>query len=261
MSRPDSEPEYDENFFARLEMMWGEGFLSPGGAEEVRAIASNAEIAGKRVLDIGSGAGGAALLLARELAASSVIGIDIVPALIARARKLTSSADRVRFELVEPGPFPFEPGSFDIVFTKDALLHFPDKDQAFAEIYRVLVPDGAFIGSDWLAGENIARCPAWARFLELRRPSFAMVDAKAMIAAMRRAGFEDIRTVDRNAWFAKTAERDVQDVEGHLREPLLGLLGEMGYREWLDVRNAVAGAARSGALRPTHLFARKPQKR
>jgi phosphoethanolamine N-methyltransferase len=260
MSRPDTEPEYDENFFVRLEMMWGEGFLSPGGAEEVRTIASTTEIAGKRVLDIGSGAGGAALLLAREFGASRVVGIDVVPALVERARELASGIDRVRFERVEPGPFPFEPSSFDVVFTKDALLHFPDKNQAFAEISRVLVAGGVFIGSDWLAGENIARCPAWARFIELRRPSFAMVGAEAMIAAMRRAGFEDIRTVDRNAWFADAAERDVATVEGPLRAALLGVLGEAGYREWLDVRNAVAGAARSGALRPTHLFAQRPQK-
>lgn len=260
MSRPETEPEYDQNFIARLELMWGEGFLSPGGAEEARAIASNTEIAGKRVLDIGSGAGGAALLLARELGASRVVGIDVVPTLVERARQLASGIDNVRFEVVEPGPFPFEPESFDVVFTKDALLHFPDKTRAFAEIYRVLVPCGVFIGSDWLAGENIARCPAWARFLELRRPSFAMVDAETMVAAIGRAGFVDVRTLDRNAWFAVAAERDVETVEGPLRAPLLGLLGEAGYREWLDVRNAIAGAARSGALRPTHLFARKPQK-
>ena len=43
-----------------------------------------------------------------------------------------------------PGPLPFTDASFDVVFSKDALLHVPDKDALFAEIFRVLKPGGVF---------------------------------------------------------------------------------------------------------------------
>src|SRR3546814_4532350 len=60
-------------------------------------------------------------------------------------------ADRVDFRLVEPGPLPFAAGRFDAVFSKDALIHIPDKQGLYAEVLRVLRPGGAFAASDWLA--------------------------------------------------------------------------------------------------------------
>ena len=62
---------------------------------------------------------------------------------------------------------------------------------------------------------------------------------------------------DRNAWFVEIAARDVRAVEGNFRDKLRQLLGEEGYAEWLAVRRAIAGAALSGALRPTHMRALK----
>jgi SAM-dependent methyltransferase len=260
-TQPDK-PEYEESFIERLELMWGKGFLSPGGADEVRAILSGEDLARKRVLDIGCGAGGAALLLVREYDVAEVVGIDVVPLLVEKARRLSSRTglgDRIVVKLVEPGRLPFEDGAFDAVFTKDSLLHMPDKLAAFREIHRVLRPGGLFLGSDWLAGENINHCESWARFMELRRPSFVMVRAEAMIEAMRASGFENIAATDRNAWFVNIAAHDLHAVEGPLRDELQRLLGSEAYHDWLAVRRAIAGAASSGALRPTHLRSVKPR--
>jgi phosphoethanolamine N-methyltransferase len=261
LSRPSESPEYDENFIRLLEMMWGEGFLSPGGAGEVAAILAGEELAGTTVLDIGSGAGGAALKIGREYAAAQVTGIDVVPELVERSRRLCAAAGlsgRVSFEFVVPGPLPFADAAFDVVFTKDALLHIPDKVGMFREISRVLRPDGRFLGSDWLAGENIGQCQHWARFMELRRPSFVMTDRRTMAQAMRDAGLVDVKWVDRSEWFAQAARGDVASVEGPQRERFLQFLGPTSYEGWLAVRRAIAGAAASGALRPTHLKGRKP---
>jgi phosphoethanolamine N-methyltransferase len=261
LSRPSETPEYDENFIRLLEMMWGEGFLSPGGAGEVAAILAGEVLAGTTVLDIGSGAGGAALKIGREYAVAQVTGIDVVPELVERSRRLCEAArlcDRVSFELVAAGPLPFADGAFDIVFTKDALLHVPGKIGMFREITRVLRPGGRFLGSDWLAGENIGRCPHWAKFLELRRPSFVMTDRQTMFQAMNNAGLVDVKSFDRSEWFAQTARADVESVEGRQRERFQQFLGPSAYEGWLAVRRAIAGAAASGALRPTHLKGRKP---
>jgi len=254
-------PEYEESFIRRLEIMWGEGFLSPGGADEVGAILGNEDLFGAQVLDIGSGAGGAALLLAREYAARRVIGVDIVPELVERSRRLCEAAgmsQRVSFELVVPGPLPFVADSIDVIFTKDSLLHFPDKVAIFQEIFRVLRPGGRFLCSDWLAGKNIAQCQAWSKFLELRRPSFVMVNVETMVQTMGEAGFVDVTAVDRTSWFTEAAQRDVEAVEGPQRASLQELLGETEYGIWVAVRHAIAEAAAFGALRPTHLRGRKP---
>jgi phosphoethanolamine N-methyltransferase len=263
MARSASTPEYDAGFIRRLELMWGEGFLSPGGAGEVRAILAGEDLRGAVVLEVGSGAGGAALLMARECGIARIHGIDVVPELVERSRRLFEAAglqDRASFALTAPGPLAFDDDAFDVVFTKDAFLHMPDKAGIFREVFRVLKPGGRFLGSDWLAGPNIAQCPAWASFLELRRPSFVMVDAAEMTRAMVQAGFIGVASTDRSDWFKATASRDVERVEGPLRQDLMECFGQPQYEEWLAVRRAIAGAAASGALRPTHLKGWKPDK-
>ena len=52
---PDHAPEYDDRAIRFLEALWGEGFLSPGGPDEVRRIVEDIDFSGKRVLDIGCG--------------------------------------------------------------------------------------------------------------------------------------------------------------------------------------------------------------
>ena len=50
-----SDTEYPVHFVDRLESLWGIGFLSPGGADEVKKITKGIEVSGKEILDIGCG--------------------------------------------------------------------------------------------------------------------------------------------------------------------------------------------------------------
>ena len=68
---------YDQQVIAFLEEIWGDGFLSPGGADEVRRVLQGVSIDGKMVIDIGCGSGACAILLAKEYNAKGVIGIDV----------------------------------------------------------------------------------------------------------------------------------------------------------------------------------------
>jgi phosphoethanolamine N-methyltransferase len=55
IGRPGEPGEYDEGMLALLQIIWGEGFLSPGGADELARILEGSDIAGCQVLDIGCG--------------------------------------------------------------------------------------------------------------------------------------------------------------------------------------------------------------
>src|SRR5215468_1592821 len=119
-----SDTEYPWHFVDRLEIVWGVGFLSPGGADEVKEITKDVEVSGKEVLDIGCGTGGPDIVLANELNAGRIVGIDVEPSLLERARRNARSAgasDRIDFRLVEPGILPFIENQFDLVFSKDAM--------------------------------------------------------------------------------------------------------------------------------------------
>lgn len=127
---------YSDEETARLELIWGEGFLSPGGPAEIARILGGHDVAGARVLDIGSGAGGAAMTLVREHDAGFVVGVDVQDELVSLAAARTAAAgldDRVVDRLVEPGPLPLPDVSFDVVFSKDAIIHVADKLALYEE--------------------------------------------------------------------------------------------------------------------------------
>ena len=131
---------YDKTFTDALQFVWGAGFLSPGGAKAVADLLDGQDIAGARVLDIGSGLGGMDLLLVTAHGAGQVVGIDVDPWLVEQARGLAAAqglGDRVAFQLVEPGALPFEAASFDVVVSKDAMIHIADKAAIYGEVLRV----------------------------------------------------------------------------------------------------------------------------
>ena len=128
----------------------GENF-HPGGAELTFQLAAHLRLtAGSVVLDVASGKGASALLLA-ETFGCRVIGVDLSEANIeqsrseARARKVNSL---VSFELADAERLPFADASFDAVLCECAFCTFPDKSTAAREFARVLKPGGQVGVSD-----------------------------------------------------------------------------------------------------------------
>jgi phosphoethanolamine N-methyltransferase len=247
---------YTDEFIDRLETLWGEGFLSPGGPEEVEEIVKGVDLAGKSVLDIGCGTGGAEIVLAAGLEGGRLTAIDVEEKMTTRTRKRVADAglaDKIDVQLVAPGPLDFPDASFDVVFSKDAMVHIPDKAALFHDVLRVLRPGGLFTASDWLVGENADTSPEWARFCELAHLDFHFVTSGEMEMAMRDAGFERVSTIDRNAWYAPLTVREVEQLEGPLRDRIIEVSDEATHKRWLKMRRALRDSVGVGALRPTHL--------
>lgn len=252
--------QYADEFIDRLHLVWGSGFLSPGGPEEVAEVCRGLDLKDAHVLDIGCGTGGPSIALARDMGAR-VLGIDIEPQLLDRARTLADQAgvaDQVEFRQVTPGPLPFDDNSFDVVFSKDALIHIPDKQALYADIMRVLKPGGALAASDWLAGEHADNDDTFQHYLSLVPLDYTMATAAQTVNVMRKAGFENVTSTDRNAWYAELAPLEVARIEGPLRDKIIEVSNAETYEKWLAIRRALAAAALSGGLRPTHLRGYNP---
>ncbi|MDB6084840.1 MAG: Phosphoethanolamine N-methyltransferase, partial [Gammaproteobacteria bacterium] len=198
-----SEPgEYDEGMLALLQIIWGDGFLSPGGAAELARVLEGSDITGCHVLDIGCGLGAIDELLVTQYGASSVVGIDIDPALLEglRARiERAGLASRIYGVEVKPGPLPFAAESFDVVFSKDSLVQIPDKAAIFGEVRRVLRPGGRFLASDWLRGGTGDYSPQMMEYFRLEGIAYNMASLEESAAALRDAGFVDVEIRDRHA--------------------------------------------------------------
>ena len=100
---------------------------------------------GEHVVDAGSGAGIDSLIAARMVGpAGHVIGVDMTPEMLAKARRNAARAGLTHVEFregyLESLPVPDEWA--DVVISNGALNLVPNKEQALAEMYRVLKPGG-----------------------------------------------------------------------------------------------------------------------
>ncbi len=258
----EAHQEYDDNLMALLEAIWGEGFMSPGGNDEIDRYLVGVDLRGRRVLDIGCGLGGVDLHLIRGHGAARVIGIDIEDWLIDRCRALATKHgvdDRAEFMLVEPGPLPFEAGSFDAVTSKDSIIHIADKHALAADIFRVLEPGGVFAASDWLAGYDGEPSAEMQAYIEAEGLDFNLASADTFADALSAAGFVDIEIVDRNEWYRQQARAERELLTDALFDELTSTVGREFLEHEIDVWDKLIIAVDQGQLRPTHLRCKKPQ--
>lgn len=182
---------YGDNMLNMLQAIWGRGFLSPGGAEEIGRLIGDANLTGASVLDIGSGAGGAAITLIRKHGVGYVTGMDVEDTVITHARALVAEEGlnaKIGFVKAAPGPLPFPPQTFDVAFSKDSLVHIPAKGPLMAEVFRVLRPGGRFIASDWLIGHDGPPSPEMAAYIAAEDLDFGMISPAGFAVAMQDAG-------------------------------------------------------------------------
>lgn len=245
----------------RLELIWGEGFLSPGGPAEVARILGGIDIAGLNVLDIGSGAGGVGITLVRDHGAGSVVGVDVQPEFVDLAGERSVAAglgDRVTYRLIEPGPLPFDGSSFDVVFSKDAIIHVHEKEALFGEAFRVLRPGGRLLVGDWLRGHEDALTPQVEAFIEAAGHAFAMVSLRDIAAMVARVGFAAVEVDDRRLWYLGEATTELERLRGEMRPGFVERWGEDAARGEIQFWEVLVASLTTGALSPGHTRARKP---
>ena len=256
----DNDIHYPPEFIAKLEMLWGDGFLSPGGPPEVAEILTGLDLSGQSVLDIGCGVGGIDVLLAETYGAGSVLGIDIEDPVLDRARERVAERGldgKVSFQRVDPGPLPFEDASFEVVFSKDAMIHIPDKQALYADVLRILKPGGLFVASDWLkgfSGPYSDTMNAWIKGVGLE---FEMASVQETQSALEAAGFVDVEVRSRNDWYRDEGRNELKRIGGELRDAAIDLLGEDGHRNWLTTRENMIKVLDAGEFCPSHMRARR----
>ena len=139
-----------------------DGRLHPGGEELTLRAAELAGIGeGSRVLDVASGAGTTAALLAREPGAE-VVGVELNESAVAEARAAAADAGldgAVSFAQGDAGALSLADASVDAVLCECSLCLFEDKLAAVREMARVLRPGGSVVVADVTVNREILPAP------------------------------------------------------------------------------------------------------
>ena len=166
--------------------------------------------AGETVLDLGAGAGFDCFLARRAVGAEGhVIGVDMTPEMVSRARELARAADcvNVDFRLGEIEHLPVADDSVDVIISNCVINLSPDKPAVFREAFRVLKPGGRLAVSDVVATAELP-----AEWLDDMQMLSACISGAATVdqveAMLREAGFVaiDIRPKEESREFIRDWE-------------------------------------------------------
>ena len=207
-----------------------------------------------RVLDVGCGTGTTSIAAARH--ARQVLGVDLSPVLIERARARAARHANMAFEVADAQTAAFEP-TFDVVISRFGLMFFADPRAAFANLRRALVPGGRLVTvcwqsldrNDWMRvpGNALAQVVPLGDLAEPGQPGpFSLSSPDELTNLLGDTGWDDI-TVD--GWTfpvpvggARSLDNAVEFVRGGSlgRSALAGVSPAVERRALDCVRDALA---------------------
>ncbi len=253
------EDEYTPALTTLLQMLWGEGMLSPGGEQHLDEIIKELDLQDKLVLDIGCAIGGFDVLLAHKYGAR-VIGLDVEAPLVEQGRKRVKDAglsDRIDLRLCDPGPLLFDDEEFDIVFGKDSWIHIEDKRAFFAEVFRVLKPGGILTAGDWLRSDRPYNDDMYY-FFKMEGLTYHMDTLENYGAILRETGFVEVNLIDIHHEYQQMAHKEYKQLQGPLNQTLLETLGQERHDHFIENWRALTVVVDAGDLRPGRLRAYTP---
>lgn len=193
-----------------------------------------------RVLDIGSGYGGAARFLAHTYKCQ-ITALNLSAVENARARELNAAQGLSDHIEVVGGSFetiPYPEASFDVVWSQDAILHSGFREKVLAEVVRVLKPGGHFVFTDPMQADD---CPPGVLQPILERihleslgsPAFYQQTA-ASLGLIQQAYIE--YTPQLVMHYTRVLQETERQVDTLLAQVSLGYIERMkkGLRRWIE---------------------------
>jgi ubiquinone/menaquinone biosynthesis C-methylase UbiE len=114
---------------------------------------------GERLLDLGCGTGALLLELVRKGASHRLSGLDLSPAMLARAQATLPKT--VHLAAGDVGALPWQANSLDVVVSSSSFHYWEYPEQALREVRRVLRPGGRVVLTDWCADYFVCRLYDW----------------------------------------------------------------------------------------------------
>ena len=252
--------EYFPNMITMLELIWGDGYMAPGGPGNVARLLRGLDTKGKRILDIGCGIGGPVFEMVRTHGAT-VVGIDLEAPLIERAQqdaKKHGLSDQCTFQTVEAGPLPFDDQTFDIVISSGAFTQISDKSGILGESLRVLKPGGHVSCYDWLKPAGDEYSDDMLYWFKVEGLTYALETLESYAQVLRDVGFVDIDSEDATDWYRQKAREEYTLIKGDLYPRMVELLGQEDADHFVENWRAMVVVIDKGEMRQGYSRGRRP---
>jgi len=140
------------------------------------------------VLDLGCGVGWATRVLAQKAARGIVLGIDLSDRMIGQARSAYRNPHNALFLVADASGIPCSQGFFSSVLAAESIYYYPELDQSFCEVHRVLKPGGkAFFLNSYYAENTYGH--EWAKHIDI---PVQLLGTNDYVAALKKCGFATV---------------------------------------------------------------------
>ncbi|XP_057472967.1 phosphomethylethanolamine N-methyltransferase [Actinidia eriantha] len=246
--------QYKCNGILRYERVFGQGFVSTGGIETTKEFVAKLDLKpGQKVLDVGCGIGGGDFFMAENFNVH-VVGIDLsinmVSFALERAIGLNCS---VEFEVADCTKKTYEDNTFNVIYSRDTILHIQDKPALFKSFYKWLKPGGKVLISDYCKSAG-PPSPEFAAYIKQRGYDLHSVEAYSQM--LRDAGFDKVIAEDRTDQFMEVLQRELNVVEKE-KEEFIQDFSEEDYNDIVGGWNAKLVRSSSGEQRWGLFIAKK----
>ncbi|XP_033117626.1 phosphoethanolamine N-methyltransferase-like isoform X1 [Anneissia japonica] len=226
--------QYTQNGILRYERIFGPGFVSTGGKDTTEEFVAMLDLKpGQKVLDVGSGIGGGDFYIEQKYGAD-VLGIDSSVNIVEIAMERSPADTKVQFQICDVTTVEFGSESFDVVYSRDTLLHIADKPAVFKKFMRWLKPGGKLLISDYCHGD----CEHSEKFKSyVAQRGYVLYTVQRYGKMLEEDGFVNVKAEDRSKQFASILKQERAQTEAN-KQDFIKDFSEADYNyivdEWAD---------------------------
>lgn len=162
------------------------------------------------MLDIGCGIGGSAFYMAKNFGVQ-VYGIDLSTNMINIANDLrleepAAVQHSCQFYVEDATLMPYPKGFYDMVYSRDTILHIKDKKSLFAQFFESLKPGGKVVISDYCHGDK----KHGQQFLDyVKSRGYHLHTVPEYGKILESVGFVDVQAIDHTQYFIEILRDEV----------------------------------------------------
>lgn len=224
--------QYSRKGILRYEKIFGDGFVSTGGLETTKEFISMLNLVpGQRVVDVGCGIGGGDFYMAKTYGVE-VLGMDLSSNMveIAMERALNEKTPLVQFEIGDATRRIFPEASFDVVYSRDTILHINDKKALFRRFYSWLKPGGKLLITDYCCGEQ-PWSPVFQEYVKQR--GYVLYTPEEYGQFLEKVGFVKVQAQDRTEQFVQVLNKELEKTQ-EIKQEFIESFSEEDYNYIID---------------------------
>jgi len=205
------ENQYTRQNILRYERIFGLTYVSTGGKTTTREFCNKLDLTdGESVLDVGCGIGGSAFYMAKTYNVH-VHAVDLSSNMISIAlekqlKELTTN--KVYFEISDITKQNYPAESFDVIYSRDTILHIENKEILFSNFMKWLKPGGRLLVSDYCQGSR-DNSREFRDYVTNRRYFLSTIEEYGQL--LNTVGFSNVRCEDHTSQFVNILREELAE--------------------------------------------------